>query len=356
MESVKRKNRSQMSSKISIIIPVYNGKKFIRTALESCLSQTYKNIEIIVINDGSTDGLNAFDVSYPGKNIIYFEQENRGLGLTRNFGIQRSSGDLVFFLDADDDIPQDALTKLAGAIHGSDFVAGKCRRVFLDRTGERYKANVWKEKTFRGKPDKYQMVVDTISTNKLYRKNFLLEKSLEFKTGRFEDKLFIAKLFDESDNFSVLNKVVYNWYVRDGQDSLSSVYTIDTLRERMEAVIESIESVHDEKIRIALINNAITHDLKLYVNPCLFYSEDDLESLYEIYYGFVKKYEDYLCSNKYGVNNPIVENIENKQEVKRMFLTISRGKNNLAGSKERVLRRFMSRISARIGRFISEFI
>jgi glycosyltransferase involved in cell wall biosynthesis len=341
-----------MNNKISIIIPVFNGKKFIRTAIESCLSQTYKNIEIIVINDGSTDGLTEVDVSYPEDNIVYFEQENRGLGLSRNLGIQKSAGDLVFFLDADDDIPRNALEKLACAIGDSDFVAGKAKRVFLDRTGKSYKKQAWKEREFRGKPDKYRLVVDTISTNKLYRRDFLLENKLEFKTGRFEDKLFVAKLFDESKNFSVLNEVVYNWYVRDGHNSLSSVYTIDTLRERMDVVMESIESVHDEKLKAALIDNAITHDLKLYVNASSFYSESDMESLYEIYCGFIKKYKTYLRANRYGINDPILENIGNKQEAKRLFLMISRGKTNSNASKWRLLRDFLSRVLARIHRFI----
>jgi len=89
--------------KVSVIIPVYNGEKYITQAIESVLAQTYKNFEIIIVNDGSTD--NSFEKIKPYlnlPNIKYIEQENKGVAAARNTAIKSSSGELIAFLDQDD--------------------------------------------------------------------------------------------------------------------------------------------------------------------------------------------------------------------------------------------------------------
>jgi glycosyltransferase involved in cell wall biosynthesis len=86
---------------VSAVIPVYNGERFLAETIESVLTQTYPNIECIVVNDGSTDGTAEVAKSF-GDKIRYFEKQNGGVSSTRNFGIERASGDYVAFLDADD--------------------------------------------------------------------------------------------------------------------------------------------------------------------------------------------------------------------------------------------------------------
>lgn len=86
---------------ISAIIPTYNHGAFIREAVDSALAQTYKNIEVIIVDDGSTDGTNSLLACY-GNRINYIYQENRGLSAARNRGIREAKGDFIAFLDADD--------------------------------------------------------------------------------------------------------------------------------------------------------------------------------------------------------------------------------------------------------------
>ncbi|MGQ9784098.1 MAG: glycosyltransferase family 2 protein [Armatimonadota bacterium] len=92
---------NQAKPKVSIIIPVYNGAAFIGEAVESALAQDYNNIEVVVVNDGSTDDTETVLKPYMG-NIIYVKQENAGLSAARNRGILSSSGEYLAFLDADD--------------------------------------------------------------------------------------------------------------------------------------------------------------------------------------------------------------------------------------------------------------
>jgi len=87
---------------VSIIIPAYNAEKYIQRALESALAQTYKDIEIIVIDDGSTDKTAEIIKTYQDPRIIYIFQKNQGQGPARNNGIKKSQGEYITFLDADD--------------------------------------------------------------------------------------------------------------------------------------------------------------------------------------------------------------------------------------------------------------
>ena len=92
---------------ISVIIPVYNGEKYIRKCLDSVINQTKKEIEIVVVNDGSTDNTESIIKEYKDKRIKYFKNTNHGIGYSRNFGVSKSSGKYIMFLDSDDYIDKD---------------------------------------------------------------------------------------------------------------------------------------------------------------------------------------------------------------------------------------------------------
>ncbi|MCX5811428.1 MAG: glycosyltransferase family 2 protein [Proteobacteria bacterium] len=93
---------------VSIIIPTYNYAGFLHRAIQSCLNQSYKSIEIIVIDDGSTDNTKEIAESY-GNMIIYIQQENSGVSSARNRGLDHAAGDYIAFLDADDYLTENAI-------------------------------------------------------------------------------------------------------------------------------------------------------------------------------------------------------------------------------------------------------
>lgn len=96
--------------KVSIIIPTYNYKKFVCDAIDSVLNQDYENIEVIVIDDGSTDGTRECLEKY-GDKILYVYQDNQGPSVARNTGLQLATGDYLGFLDADDVFQAGKITK-----------------------------------------------------------------------------------------------------------------------------------------------------------------------------------------------------------------------------------------------------
>lgn len=121
---------SQNSPLVSIIVPAYNVEKYLADCLDSILAQTYQNLEIIVINDGSTDGSPEIMQEYNAKhkNIIIVNKKNGGLSSARNTGIEKATGDYLCFVDSDDVIAPDFVEKLAVAIKPEEkILLSTCR-------------------------------------------------------------------------------------------------------------------------------------------------------------------------------------------------------------------------------------
>lgn len=309
---------------VSIIIPVYNGKQYINNVLQSVLKQSYKNIETIVINDGSTDGLDEEDIKKIHPSVKYYTKKNEGLGFTRNFGMRAAKGDYIFFLDVDDTLPMDAIKVLRESIEKNDFIIGQCQRVYLDKKNHIYKKKLWKKKLYKSPHDKYHLIMDTLSTNKLYKRKFLVEYNIEFSTGLYEDKFFVLKLFENSNRFKYINKIIYYWHVYEGSTSITNSLGIQNLDERMEANQQCLTYTKDNKMKHILVRNIIKHDFKLYVNQVKIYSDVELEKLYEYYKKFVQEYYKYILIHEYFVDRIIIENIDNKKLLMNEFRCISK--------------------------------
>lgn len=120
---------------VSIVIPVYNSERYLRQTLNSLLAQTYKNIEIIAVNDGSTDKSSDILKSFSGT-IKFFTQENQGQGIARNMGCKRASGALLSFIDSDDLWDVNKLEKQVALLGGfPEAVATYCDYRTIDEDG-----------------------------------------------------------------------------------------------------------------------------------------------------------------------------------------------------------------------------
>ena len=124
-----------LTPKISVIIPCYNVEKYLRECLDSVVNQTLKDIEIICVNDGSTDGTQKILEEYAQKDdrILLINKPNGGLSLARNTGMEKMRGEYVAFLDSDDWVDLDFYEKLYNAAkqNGADSAIG-CTVYFLD--------------------------------------------------------------------------------------------------------------------------------------------------------------------------------------------------------------------------------
>ena len=178
---------------VSIIVPVYNAEKEIEKCLKSILNQTYKNIELIVINDGSTDG--SLDVIK--KNIEndsrakLFDIENRGVSAARNLGIKEATGEYFCFVDADDYIDETLIEKLITYTE-KDYDIIKYKAVSVDKDGnqlEFFKGNVFEEKN--GADAFNDLYADDVMLQVpwlyLYKKQYIIDNEFSYPEGRVHE-------------------------------------------------------------------------------------------------------------------------------------------------------------------------
>ncbi len=171
--------------KVSIIIPVYNGAKFVKDAIESVLAQTYKDYEIIVVNDGSTDNTEEVLRPYIDKGLIrYFYQENKGVSAARNKGINEARGEYVAFLDADDVWLPEFLHSIFSTCSNFEFAFTDNYRDEVDTAGNILRRDVQKRDVDLAK-DLFQqfLVRDRIgSPNKIVvKRDFILLNQIMFE-------------------------------------------------------------------------------------------------------------------------------------------------------------------------------
>ncbi len=199
--------------KVSVIVPVYNVEKYIDKCLDSLVNQTLKDIEIIIVNDGSPDNsekiINKYLKKY--KNIKYFIKENGGLSDARNFGIKYATGEYIAFLDSDDYVSLEMYDKMYRKAKENDFDMVVCDINYL-----------YNDKTVRVDSGIKCDTKDIKSTylnihpaawNKIFKKE-LFNNDIYFKKGVwFEDVEFIYRLLPYIKNIGVIHEA-YNQYIQ----------------------------------------------------------------------------------------------------------------------------------------------
>ena len=210
--------------KFSVIIPVYNVEQYLCDCLDSIVAQSYRDYEVICVNDGSTDGslaiLEEYQQKYPQITII--SQPNKGLSAARNAGIQAAKGDYLFFLDSDDWIETDTLKILAEKQNGEDLLCFNGRRCFEDGTTEEPDSGI-EESQLTGweyynkyalLPRKFHFVCTVL---RLYRREYLLKNNLFFEEGIYhEDNLFTPLACYYAQTVKVIPDWLYIYRIREG--------------------------------------------------------------------------------------------------------------------------------------------
>jgi len=203
--------------KISVIIPIYNGEKFLQRSLESILSQTLKEIEIIIINDGSTDDSLSIIKNYMKNftNIKLINQKNLGASLSRQNGIKIAKGEYIAFVDSDDFIEKEMYKEMYSHAKktNADIVSCQFRKInsqnrTIFETANQYIENV--ENIFSNKSF-------SVLWNKIYKKELLNKENLMInKNIYYEDIGIVYKLYFLANKIETLPNVFYNWQEREG--------------------------------------------------------------------------------------------------------------------------------------------
>ena len=255
---------------ISIVVPIYNVENYLRMCLDSIQNQTYQNFECLLINDGSPD--NSADIcrEYLAKDarFRYFEKENGGSSSARNFGIERSEGEYVTFVDSDDWLEHDALQLLYDALkkENADISIGRyncydesrCQYLFYDSNpDDSLEVIEGKEIIDREGVEKMKTGNWTVAYLKLIKRELL--QDLPFPIGKMaEDTYWTWKVLLKASKVVYLNRCIY-WYRVGLTGTLSNTWSEKRMYDEIEA--------REEKIAIlASLDYDLTNHILVYKN------------------------------------------------------------------------------------------
>lgn len=207
-------------TKVSVVVPIYNVENYLARCIESLVNQTLKEIQIILVNDGSTDNSGKIAKDYSNKyvdKILYLEKENGGLSDARNYGLKYAKGDYVAFLDSDDYIELDAYEKMykKAIEENSDYV--ECDFIW------EYPKKIRKDTRIEYK-NKNEMLylVRVVAWNKLIKRDILEKNKIIFPKGlRYEDVEFTYKLIPYINKASYVNEYFIHYVQR--ENSIANV-------------------------------------------------------------------------------------------------------------------------------------
>lgn len=231
-------------NKVSIIIPVYNAQEYIKKCVESFLIGTYQNIEILLINDGSTDSslevIRELEEKYPEKIIVY-SQENCGVAKTRNKGIIYATGKYIVFADNDDYVDNDYVERLVKEIEKEDYdyIVSSFRRV--DKRGK-----ILYQKKYKDESWTYYMFETPWA--KIFKREFLIENEIKYMDVPVGEDIYFSICANwKSDKKKVIPYVGYNWLYNEAsvsntihkEHSKNNVQNLTKLLKKILAMYES---------------------------------------------------------------------------------------------------------------------
>lgn len=290
-----------MKSLISIIIPIYNGSKTIKKCVESILNQTYEKIELILVNDGSTDETETILKKICDNRIKYYYIENSGVSFARNYGIAHSNGDFIFFVDCDDYIESNCIQTLYNYVINND----------LDIVKANYYINMKKNSLYNKKNKVYNMndMHDYEEINKVFFNTYILNPvwgelirksviksrfDLDIKMG--EDFKFNFETFKNANKIMIVDEYVYYYslnemginYNKTKEKVVIKINSILTLYEKM-----FFEEDDKDIVVVRAIKELFPHIIELF-------SFKDIDEILDNIYS--KKFIIYYVENYKKIN------------------------------------------------------
>lgn len=198
--------------KISVIIPVYNTEEYLLQCIQSLQNQTYSDLEIIVIDDGSTDSSVQIIEKIMEKDeriVLYRLHENKGVGYARNFGVQKATGDYIYFLDSDDYLPEKTLSILIENIGEFDMISGQIKNTYLSTSFSVVFEGKFNPKIYEN--NRFNLIKNMTATNYLIRKEFIEKNSLKHSETKrlYADLYFMIPAILHADAVPKINEAIY---------------------------------------------------------------------------------------------------------------------------------------------------
>ena len=247
------RRRPGTGRRVGVVVPVYQVAGFVAECLESLLGQAHHDLDVVVVDDGSTDGSGEIAQEYAARDrrLRVVRTRNRGLGAARNEGLRHVTGDYLAFADSDDVLPPDGYATMVGQLEasGSDFVAAS----FVRWEAGRLREPPWMHRLHRERrvgivaDDHPEVLGDVFAWDKLFRRSWWEAARLAWPEGiRYEDQPTTTAAFLRG-RFDVVPDVVYRWRIRDDGSSITQQRAaLADLADRWETKRMSLATVRAE--------------------------------------------------------------------------------------------------------------
>ena len=259
-------------SDISIIVPIYNAEKTIQKCVDSLLNQTKKELELILINDGSTDKTKELLESYKDKRIKCFHNPNQGIGKTRNFGIKQATSKYIMFVDSDDFLEKDTCEELYNKAEqeDSDLVICDFYKIYENGSLEEIHLIDFPPTTLKETPHLLNEI-NLAPWNKLYRKD-LIEDIRFAENLKYEDTPFVAEALLKAKRITKVNQCLNYYFIRGNSETtvrdkrcFDILKIIDIIRKMYQGV-EEVKPALDQYTVWLLTNYTIQQRVQKDIN------------------------------------------------------------------------------------------
>ena len=270
---------------LSVVIPVFNVAPYLDECLESVRRQTFSQLEVLLVDDGSTDGSREIMEHYVRRDdrFILLEQPNQGQAVARNLAVGLARGEFLTFVDGDDIVPRSAFAAMVKSLRtsGSDLVVGAALRL---RNG-RLSAPIWNATVHQR--DRLGLTIDdfpgamwdVIACNRMFRRVFWIEEVGGFRAGvTYEDHVPMVAAYVRARSFDLLARTVYHWRYRENLSSDSQQkQQLGNLRDRLAVKTEAgamLAAEASPAVCAAWLGRVLDTDLAAYIDFALIADND----------------------------------------------------------------------------------
>lgn len=237
-------------TKVSLIVPIYNSQNYLEKCIKSLISQTLKDIQIILINDGSTDNSEKIIKSFDDKRIVYISKNNEGIGKTRNLGIDKATGEFLAFVDSDDYLNEHFCEYMYQKAVNDDCDLVVCD-FFEDRNtlvGIKFKD--FKDTNLRETPELINYI-NLGPCNKLYKKSLFDDKNNRFEENlKYEDAPFVVKMLVSANRIGKVNDYLTYYVIHSNSET--------TIRDkRMYDILEITDIIVNDLKKVDYPNDSL---------------------------------------------------------------------------------------------------
>ncbi len=294
-----------MNELVSVIVPLYNSEKFIGSCIEHLLKQTYENIEIILINDGSYDSSEHICKQYNANDarIKYKKQNNKGQGAARNAGLELAEGEYVIFCDSDDYIPENGIEVLMMHKDEADLIVGGLEKIEHKKLIYHLPIpQIVTDPKAIARSLIEQMYCLNTPVNKLYRKSIIRDQHISFNNFKYgQDTCFVYEYIKHVKSICFIAEIIYHVNVVPGSMSLRRVINPWEYMRHIYELGVAIVPTGDDKSDYCLFLRSIKTALLL-----------ELRNGRESFYASVGEINKYINDNAikyqkyYGIYNSII--------------------------------------------------